>query len=320
MDTDPAAIQRAVAVLRSGGLVAFPTETVYGLGADALNADAVRAVFTLKGRPAKNPLIVHVADIAGARRIVAEWPPIAQTLCEEFWPGPLTLVLRSGPSIPREVTGGSPNVAVRCPDHPIAIALLRSFGGPVVAPSANPSGFVSPTTAAHVREGFPHADLLVLDGGPCRAGIESTVLSLATTPPSILRTGALPVEDLREFIPDVREATDSASGLLDAPGRLPSHYAPHAPVVLIDAPHMRTRNIPAGSCALLMSSDYTDEPGVTVIAMPTDPLAYAARLYAALREADARHPAAIYVERPESTGGLWTAIHDRLRRAGAPRG
>lgn len=319
MDTDPAVIQRAVAILRAGGLVAFPTETVYGLGADALNAQAVRAVFALKGRPSKNPLIVHVADIAGARRVVAEWPPMAQRLAEEFWPGPLTIVLRGAPSIPSEVTGGSPNVAVRCPDHPVASALLRSFDGPLVAPSANPSGFVSPTTAAHVREGFLGADLFVLDGGPCRAGIESTVVSLTTSPPTILRSGAVPVEDLREIIPDVREADDLAAGLLDSPGRLPSHYAPHAPVVLIDAPDVRSRNLPAGACALLMSSDYTTEPGVAVIAMPTDPLSYAARLYAALREADARKPHTIFVERPEATGGLWAAIHDRLRRAAAPR-
>jgi len=319
VNADPAAIQRGVAILRSGGLVAFPTETVYGLGADALRADAVRAVFALKRRPAHNPLIVHVADVEGARGIVAEWPPVAERIAARFWPGPVTMVVRAAPSIPREVTGGSPNVAVRCPDHPVALALLCAFGGPLVAPSANPSGFVSPTTSAHVREGFPGEDLFILDGGPCRAGIESTVVSLATTPPMVVRSGAVPIEDLREIMPDVTESDGSEGGPLDSPGRLPSHYAPHARVILVDAADVRTRDLTPGSCALLMSADVTPEPGVTVIAMPADPLHYAARLYAALREADALRPTMIFVERPESTGGLWTAIHDRLRRAAAPK-
>jgi L-threonylcarbamoyladenylate synthase len=314
-----ATIDHAAAVLRAGGLVAFPTETVYGLGADALSPDAVRKVFTLKGRPQRNPLIVHVADIATARAVASEWPPLAQRLAERFWPGPLTIVVPKADAIPAEVTAGTPTVGIRCPDHPMALDLLRAFGGPLVAPSANPSGFVSPTTAAHVREGFPGADLLVLDGGPCRAGIESTVVSLTMDPPTILRTGAITLEALRAVIPDVRPGAADALGSLGSPGRLPSHYAPRAPVRLVSAIDIRTGAIPAGSCALVMSTDYTPTPGAHIIAMPEDALGYAARLYAALREADATRPAEILVEIPESSSGLWAAIHDRLRRAAAPR-
>ena len=319
MPTSDPSIDDAARVLRGGGLVAFPTETVYGLGADALNPAAVRAVFALKHRPQVNPLIVHIADIEGARALVADWPPAAQALAERFWPGPLTLVLPRAAHIPVEVTAGTPTVAVRCPDHPVALALLRAFGGPIVAPSANPSGFVSPTTAAHVREGFPDAALMVLDGGPCRAGIESTVISLTLTPPTILRTGAITLEDLRAIIPTVRAGAAEALGSLGAPGRMPSHYAPRAPVRLVSATDIRTGAMPSGCCALVMSEDYTPTPGTRVIAMPPDAFAYAARLYAALREADAAHPDEILVEVPEPTDGLWAAIHDRLRRAAAPR-
>jgi L-threonylcarbamoyladenylate synthase len=312
-------IATAAAVLRAGGLVAFPTETVYGLGADALNPDAVRKVFELKGRPHRNPLIVHVADIATARAVASEWPPLAQRLAERFWPGPLTIVVPKHASIPTDVTAGTPTVGIRCPDHPMALDLLRAFGGPLVAPSANPSGFVSPTTADHVREGFPGAELLVLDGGPCRAGIESTVVSLTMDPPTILRTGAIPIDDLRAMIPTLRSGAADALGSLGSPGRLPSHYAPRAAVRLVSPAEIRAGAIPPGSCALVMSTDYTPAPGAHIIAMPEDALAYAARLYAALREADAIRPAEIIVELPESSSGLWEAIHDRLRRAAAPR-
>lgn len=317
MTVDPATIAHAVETLRAGGLVAFPTETVYGLGADARNPDAIRAIFRRKGRPEHNPLIAHVADIAAARALTTEWPPLAQTLAQRFWPGPLSLVLHKHPSIPDEVTAGAPTVAVRCPDHPIALALLRAFGGPLVAPSANPSGFVSPTTAAHVREAFP--DLLVLDGGPCRAGIESTVLSLVLHPPTILRSGAVTLEDLHPLIGEIRAGAADALGALGSPGRLASHYAPRAPVRLLSPHAFRAHALAEGECALALSSDYAPTPGARIIPMPEDALAYAARLYAALRDADAANPRAIIVELPEHTDGLWAAIHDRLRRAAAPR-
>ncbi|MEO1128210.1 MAG: L-threonylcarbamoyladenylate synthase, partial [Planctomycetota bacterium] len=219
----------AVRTLRAGDVVAFPTETVYGLGADARNADAVRRVFALKGRPSNNPLIVHVADIEMARTVVRTWTPHAMELATRHWPGPLTLVLERTDGIPDVVTGGGSTVAVRCPDHPAALELLRAFGGPLVAPSANLSGTISPTTAAHVRAAFE--DVLVLDGGPCRAGIESTVVSLIDAPPRVLRPGALPPEQLGI---GTDAAPPTQGGPLPSPGMLDRHYAPRTPLHLFD--------------------------------------------------------------------------------------
>jgi L-threonylcarbamoyladenylate synthase len=190
----------AAAVLRRGGLVAFPTETVYGLGADATNADAVTKIFAAKGRPSTNPLIVHVADAAVARRYATAWPPAAAQLADRFWPGPLTLVLPKAPDIVPAVTAGLNTVGLRVPDHPVALQLLREFGGAVAAPSANRSNRVSPTTADHVREELGDAVDLVLDGGPCRVGIESTVLDLTTERPTILRPGGLSREQIEAVV------------------------------------------------------------------------------------------------------------------------
>src|SRR5688500_47215 len=194
-------IERAASLLRRGGLVAFPTETVYGLGADATNAAAIRRVFQVKGRPATNPLIVHVADESVARRYAREWPTAASKLAAEFWPGPLTLVLSKQPSIVLEVTAGLDTVGLRAPDHPLALELLRAFDGPVAGPSANRSSHVSPTTARHVRDEFPDDEIdLILDGGPCKVGIESTVLDLTSDPPRILRPGAVTREQIEAVI------------------------------------------------------------------------------------------------------------------------
>lgn len=330
MRPDAPQIALAAARLRDGKLVAFPTETVYGLGADALNADAVRRVFALKGRPSTNPLIVHVADIEGARRVVSQWPPAAERLARRFWPGPLTLVLPRAGIVPDEVSGGGPTVAVRCPDHPVAQELLTAFGGPIVGPSANLSGKVSSTTAQHVTDSFPGADLLVLDGGPCMRGIESTVLSLVDDEPQVLRLGAIPADALdlddelegigATYIPP-GHLEDEASGPLRSPGRLASHYAPDARALLFDPtdwPAVVT--LARGKVVVL-----THEPtrGVIdpheVIRMPANPEAYAARLYAAVRQADAKKPSLIAIERPTERGGLWDAIHDRLERLTAER-
>src|SRR3954452_8641218 len=198
-------IDRAVDILRAGGLVAFPTETVYGLGADAANPAAVRRIFAAKGRPPTNPLIVHVADVAAARRYAATWSDAAQTLAAVWWPGPLTLVVRRAPSIAPEVTAGRDTFGLRVPDHPLALELLRAFGGAVAAPSANRSNRVSPTTAEHVRQELGDAVDLVLDGGPCAVGIESTVLDLTGKVPAILRPGGVSRGQLEAILGKVDE-------------------------------------------------------------------------------------------------------------------
>lgn len=311
------AIARAVATLRDGGLVAMPTETVYGLAADARNPAAIASVFTLKGRPAHNPLIVHASSIEMARSVCAEWPQQAQSLADAFWPGPLTLVLRKEPDLPGAVTAGGPTVAVRVPDHPVALALIEAFGGPLVAPSANPSGRVSPTTAQHVASDFP--DLLILDGGPCRGGIESTVVALREHGrPLILRRGLIGSFELADVLiwmsgkqqgsPRYADRAAGSQDPMPSPGLSLSHYAPRAPVRLVE------RDEPPAP------------PGVVRLELPPTPEEAAAWLYAALREADAGNPSEIWVEQPTDRqlggkkGQLWEAVCDRLNRAAAKRG
>ncbi len=224
-------IHKAVEILKSGGLVAFATETVYGLGADAANAAAVAKIFAVKGRPAANPLIVHVATTSVAKRYTASWPRPAELLARALWPGPLTLVLPKGPQIVSAVTAGLPSVAIRCPDHPLAQELLRQFDGPVAAPSANRSTRVSPTTADHVRKDLGDKVDLILDGGPCRVGIESTVIDLTSSGPTILRLGGIPRERLEEIVGpvDVQTSTAAAFQAAKSPGQQAIHYAPMAP-------------------------------------------------------------------------------------------
>lgn len=313
--------------LREGRPVAFPTETVYGMGADARNADAVRAVYRLKNRPSVNPLIVHVADADAARGVVADWPPRAQALADRFWPGPLTLVLRAAKDLPRDVTAGGDTVAVRCPDHPVALALLRAFGGPLVGPSANPSGSVSPTRAEHVRASFSEDDLIVLDGGACRVGIESTVLSLVHDPARVLRAGAISAAEIASVLgepPDSdADAVDRAEGsAIFSPGRLASHYAPEAPASLLSREEIIAEMQRDGGALVVLAHEGIDAPlreGVTLVAMPSDARAYAHRLYAALHEADELSPDRILIELPAGEGPMWDAVRDRLRRACAPR-
>ncbi len=315
-------IDEAVQRLRAGGVVAFPTETVYGLGADALNEEAVGRVYQLKGRPPQNPLIVHVDGAEMARRFVAAWPGRAQRLADRFWPGPLTMVLEKSPVVPALVTGGGPTVAMRCPDHPVALALIRAFGGPIVGPSANPSGRVSPTTPDHVRENLAGADVLLLDGGQCRAGIESTVLSLAHGAANVLRPGLVTREQIAAALdePVGEGALERIPGApFASPGMMERHYAPRAPAVLFPRDQWpEVIGHAAGPVVVL-----THEPsrragsGVRIIRMPTEPGLYAARLYSALHEADALHPALVAIERPEGIGGVWDAIRDRLQRAAA---
>jgi L-threonylcarbamoyladenylate synthase len=322
----PEEIAGAVGRLRAGGIVAFPTETVYGLGADAFNVHAVARVFGLKGRPPGNPMIVHVYGEEMARRVAAPdaWSTDAAALASAFWPGPLTIVVRKSAALPAIVTAGAPTVAVRAPDHHVALALIAGLGSPIVGPSANPSGRISPTTAAHVREAFGEADVLVLDGGPCRGGIESTVVSLAGPAARVLRLGLVTGAEIGRVLGrPVEIAPPGEAAAADAPAPSPGmqerHYAPRTPAVLF-APDQWPRALTVRRAAVLSSRSLTPplHPPHVLIRMPADAAAYAARLYAALREADELGADLIAIERPPDSGPVWDAIRDRLARATSP--
>jgi L-threonylcarbamoyladenylate synthase len=315
-------IDQAVHLLRAGRLVAFPTETVYGLGADATSPAAVRRIFAAKGRPATNPLIVHVADADAARRYATAWPAAAEALAAAWWPGPLTLVLPKHPSVVDEVSAGLGTVGLRVPNHPVALDLLRAFGGAVAAPSANRSNHVSPTTARHVRDELGDAVDLVLDGGPCAVGIESTVLDLTGDVPTILRPGGISREQLASVVGPVAErgVVASATTASASPGQHAIHYAPTTPTVRFETPqrglvHPQAGTRPDGM--LVLSSLRTLEKHGPTIAMPNDPPGYARHLYAALRELDGMGLRTIYVEMPPDEPA-WAAVRDRLRRATTP--
>ena len=307
---DAAGIARAAELLRAGRLVAFPTETVYGLGADARQGAAVAAIFEAKGRPRFNPLIVHVSDAAAAARI-GRVEGDAARLAAAFWPGPLTLVVprRPGAVLSDLVTAGLDTVGLRVPDAGLARRLLRAVGGPVAAPSANPSGRVSPTTAAHVLEGLGGRIAAVLDGGPCTVGLESTIVGLAPAP-VLLRPGGLPAEAIEAALgrPLVRPA---AGASIAAPGQLASHYAPSKPLRL-DATAPRAGELWLGF------GPKAAHPGLT-LSQTGDLREAAVRLFASLRELDRRPGTGIAVA-PIPETGLGAAINDRLRRAAAPRG
>ncbi len=317
----------AVDRLRSGGLVAFPTETVYGLGADAFSDAAVEAVFRLKGRPNRNPLIVHAADIAMARTAVSSWPDEAQALAERFWPGPLTLVVPKADIVPPRVTAGASTVAVRCPDHPLTAALLHAFGRPLVGPSANPSGRVSPTAADHVRLYFAPRQVLVLDGGACRAGIESTVVSLADpTFPVVLRPGVVSAAAIAATLGRPVAAIDThgaTHGPLAGPGMLPSHYAPGTVARMVSSEELAValRKASPRVAALAIGACEDIAVGHVVIPMASDAPTYARNLYAALMRADAVGADRILIERPPAGDAdpMWEAVLDRLSRATAPK-
>jgi L-threonylcarbamoyladenylate synthase len=294
-------IERAAELIRSGGLVAFPTETVYGLGANAFDSTAVARIFAVKGRPRQSPLIVHVDSIDMARTLVLEWPDAANTLARRYWPGPLTLVLPKQASIPDIVTAGLPTVGLRVPSHPLALALIRTAGVPIAAPSANPFTMLSPTTAEHVRRSLGDAVALVLDGGPATVGIESTVLSLAGEQPLLLRPGVIPLPEIEALIGPVRiaEAVET-SGAHASPGMHARHYRPRTPLVLLSA----GESPPAGRGEWLRLGRE----------MPADPAPYAASLYASLHQLDALGLDWIAVETPPDTP-LWAGVRDRLKRA-----
>ena len=315
-------IAGAVDTLRSGGLVAFPTETVYGLGADATNATAVRRIFAAKGRPATNPLIVHVADVETARRSATTWPDTAQTLAAVWWPGPLTLVLPKHPSVVDEATAGLSNVGLRVPDHPLALELLRAFNGPVAAPSANRSTRVSPTTADHVRDELGDRVDGILDGGPCTVGIESTVLDLTRDKPVILRPGGVSRQQIEHLIGpvEVSRGVVGATVAATSPGQQRVHYAPRTPTFRFETSqrgliHPETDGIPNGM--VILSPLKIFKKYGTIIAMPNDPAEYGRHVYAVLRELDDMPIDAIYVEIPPDLAE-WAAIRDRLLRATRP--
>jgi L-threonylcarbamoyladenylate synthase len=317
---DPALIEQAATVLRKGGLVAFPTETVYGLGANALHTAAVARIFQAKGRPANNPIIVHVGETKAVFSVVSEWTESAARLADRFWPGPLTLVLPKRSEIPDIVTAGSPTVAVRMPAHPVALALLRTVGVPIAAPSANRSAQLSPTRAEHVLADLGGQVDLILDAGPTSVGLESTVVDLTTSPPRVLRPGHVTPSMLEEVIGCVARgaAAVSAGQSLPSPGLLPRHYAPHTPLLCVegDATEQVAKRRHEGKHVgwLRLGRTPVDLPGSCCVVMPSEPAGYAARLYAELHVVDSAGLDVIIVEMPPQEEE-WLAVRDRLRRA-----
>ena len=316
---DPAAIEEASLVLRRGGLVAFPTETVYGLGADAFNPRAVARVFEVKARPSFDPLIVHLADAADLPRVSTSGDPRVAVLAARFWPGPLTLVLPRNPRVPDLVTSGLDTVGVRVPAHPAAHALIAAAGTPVAAPSANPFGYVSPTTAAHVADLLGRSVDLVLDGGPCRVGVESTIVSLVGEPPVILRPGGTPREDLEEALGLPLSVVGPVERPL-APGQLLTHYATRTPLRILAGP---AGSPPEGASRVGLlawrAAGALGYAAVEVLAPDGSKETAAAGLFAALRRLDAAGLDLILAE-PCDEAGLGHAIMDRLRRASAAPG
>ena len=304
-------LRRAAELLRAGGLVAFPTETVYGLGANALDPRAVERIYAAKGRPASSPLIVHVDGVDMARSLTTEWSPEAAALAKRFWPGPLTLVMPKAAVVPDIVTAGLQTVGLRAPLHPVALALIRAAGVPVAAPSANPFTRLSPTTAAHVRESLGDRVDLVLDGGPTSVGIESTVLSLATQPSTLLRPGMVSREEIEDVIGAIAVAGPAGlEGPHASPGMHQQHYRPRTPV-MIGEPSPGRRSVYL----------YREHPSVAAtenVLMPRDARAYAARLYSTLHRLDTEAWELIAVEELPSESE-WAGISDRLRRAAQAR-
>ena len=331
---DTAAIARAAELLRAGKLVAFPTETVYGLGANALDAGAVARIFEAKGRPANNPVIVHAADIDAARAIVTAWPEAADKLAQAFWPGPLTLVLPKRDRVPDIVAAGGSTVGVRVPANPVALALIREAGVPVAAPSANRSMQVSPTTAIHVLASLSGRIEMILDGGPTTGGIESTVISLAGDSPRLLRPGLITPKQIEAIIGPIdrpgaepgaanrQSVTPDAALPLPAPGMLARHYAPRAPLEIASDGEPRVRQFLAEGKTVGWLALSAIEPGLAAETrlvrerMPDLPAEYASRLYAALHALDDSGVAVIIVDAlPDDDE--WLALRDRLNRASA---
>jgi L-threonylcarbamoyladenylate synthase len=310
-DPDPRVIARAVEFLRAGRLVAFPTETVYGLGASALDPAAVRLIFEAKGRPPSNPLIVHIPDPSVVAIVAADWPAAAARLADRFWPGPLTIVVPKSPVVPDEVTAGGPTVAVRCPNHPVAQALLRAAGVPLAAPSANRSTEISPTRAEHVMKSLGGRIDMIIDGGPCPGGIESTVVDVTGPVVRVLRPGLITVPLLEAVVGRV-EVASGEEKLARSPGQMEKHYSPRAKLRLVDGVDIFYDSLEAVAAGMRVGLLQLFGPG----AMPNEPVAYAAELYNRLHELDERGLDLILVELPPDTPE-WGGIRDRLTRAAA---
>ena len=320
-----AAVQHAAGLLRAGQVVALPTETVYGLAANALNADAIAKIYEIKGRPAHNPIIIHVADMEMAQRCVAHWPAAAAQLARSFWPGPLTMVLPRAKNIPDIVTAGGETVGVRWPSHPFIQAVIRECGFPLAAPSANPSNEISPTNASHVARKLTGKIPLVVDGGQSQVGIESTVVDLTENPPRVLRPGMINEESLLAVLGNLKSQTpDLKSAALRSPGLLAKHYSPKAKLLILDwkddadlrsqicNPQSAIRN-----CHIIAHTRIPSNVGFASLSViPHDAEAFARALYSELHRCDDAGAELIIVEAlPDAPE--WRAIADRLLRAAA---
>jgi L-threonylcarbamoyladenylate synthase len=303
-------VRRAAQILRAGGLVAFPTETVYGLGADAASEKAVARLYAVKGRPAEHPVIIHFALRDQAFAWARDIPQAARELGQRYWPGPLTLILKRSALAKDFVTGGQDTVGLRVPSHPVAQELLKAFSGAIAAPSANRFGRVSPTTAAHVREDLGNDVGLVLEGGPSEVGIESTIVDVSGTAPVLLRPGQISKQELESLIGTIAEKAASSPR---HSGGLQRHYAPRTPARLVPA-HALDKEISKGKSVAVLAFSRPDERVDFWLRMPREPQAYAQKLYAALRELDSANCEQILVEAPPDTAE-WDAVRDRLKRA-----
>jgi L-threonylcarbamoyladenylate synthase len=331
---DPAGIARAAGILKAGGLVAFPTETVYGLGAHALDAGAVTRLFAAKGRPAADPLIVHVHHVDALAALTTGVPSTATALATRFWPGPLTMVLHRSGVVPGEVTAGLDTVAIRVPAHPIAHALITASAVPIAAPSANLFSRPSPTRAEHVLQDLDGRIDLVIDGGPTPVGVESTVIDLTGSIPTILRPGAVTLEMIRAVLPDARlaeHAPNESAGGMKSPGLLTRHYSPRAPLTLYEGRSDRVvarmaadagAAIVRGQRVGIVAADedeFQESTAVLIVRIgpESEPSTLAANLYSALRTLDAAAVDMIFARTFREPSGLTVAVHDRLRRAAA---
>ncbi len=313
------AITTAVSILQQGGLIAFPTETVYGLGANAFDEAAVRRIFEAKGRPPRNPLIVHVSTVDAARQLADEWPDSAMQLCDQLWPGPLTIVVTKSDAVPDVVTARGSTVAIRIPSHPVALKLLTESGLPIAAPSANRSSGLSPTQAEHVLRDLDGRIDLVLDGGQTSGGLESTVLDVTSYPPRLLRPGLVSPEQIREIVGSVivPSAEMESEGTLRSPGMLGKHYSPRTPVICVegDATPEVVRLLSAGlSIGWLAFGKELACDRLEIITLSDDPREYSQGLYASLHELDGGRLDRIVVSLPPATED-WLAVRDRLQRA-----
>ena len=319
-------IETAAAVLRDGGLLGIPTETVYGLGADGLNPDAVRRIFEAKGRPQDNPLILHIPDVSWLERYCHDIPPAACLLAEKFWPGPLTMILPRREIVPDAVACGLETVGIRCPNHPVFLAILRALDRPVAAPSGNRSGRPSPTCARHMLEDMDGRVEAIVDGGPCGVGVESTIIDLTAPAPRLLRPGGLPLEALEEVLGEIAVDKAVVSPLAAgekprAPGMKYRHYAPRAPVTVLTGPGDRTaryiREKMGDHTGVICFDEYAGQfPGGTVetIGASGDAAAQARRVFDALRAFDRTDVTAIFAQCP-GDGGLGLAVANRLKKA-----